>query len=303
MNYKIISIMKTKLLTLFAVGLLSLVLVSCEDNKTDGNDPDSPITTNATNGALPGKFSVSATTQIQFSQGNLQYDSFKETWCFATRQYDMIGWNNANRVNTDLFGWGTGNDPMLSSTGWRDYSTFTDWGVNEISNGGNKANQWRTLTMDEWVYLFCGRTNAKKLFGMGSVNGVNGVILLPDNWAGEEFTDTENYLDYYTDYHDHSTETNNSYYCYYYNGKNFSLHTYTAEQWDTMEKAGAVFLPAAGERYGGSGVRGVGQAGSYWSSTPANGPVGAWFLDFDEDRLRPQVQSGRYSGQSVRLVR
>ena len=151
-------------------------------------------------GALSGKFSVSAGKQVHFSQGNLQatYNGSSWSWSFAANQWDYIG---ANAVNTkitgnktvsengtvDLFGWSTAvtysgihNSTTSSST----YSgNFVDWGTNAISNGGNEANLWRTLTKDEWVYLFYGRTNAATLFGLGSVNGVNGTILLPDNWT------------------------------------------------------------------------------------------------------------------------
>lgn len=41
-----------------------------------------------------------------------------------------------------------------------------DWAYhNAISNGGNKAHLWRTLTRDEWNYLFYQRKEAlSKLF-------------------------------------------------------------------------------------------------------------------------------------------
>ena len=42
----------------------------------------------------------------------------------------------------------------------------------------------------------------------------------------------------------------------------FSDNTYTEEQWQKMEDAGAVFLPAAGYRTGDDG-----SYGTYWSST------------------------------------
>ena len=241
------------------------------------------------NGVLPGKFSVSADKQVNFSQGNLQYVS---TWQFATNQWDIIGNAQADN-NRDLFGWGTGDAPNKVSTDNNDYATFTDWGTNAITNGGNEANLWRTLTKDEWVYLFCTRTNAATLFGLGSVNGVNGTILLPDNWtlpAGASFTasTTQGLADKGT---------------YYYNsnGNNFEHNTYTAEQWAAMEANGAVFLPAAGSRYG-TGVDLVGSNGNYWSATP-NGTDGAYYLLFLSYYLLPQYDDYRYYGRSVRLVK
>ena len=143
----------------------------------------------AGNGKLPGAFSVSSTKQVWFSQGNLQYQAnstdateapYTGVWRFAEHQYDMIGSGNANISESytgwiDLLGWGTGNNPTNSSTNSNDYSTFTDWGINAISNGGNTANQWRTLTKDEWAYLLENHTK-----GWSTVNGVNGYVIRPD---------------------------------------------------------------------------------------------------------------------------
>ena len=119
-------------------------------------------------GVLNGAFSVSANTQVYFSQGNLQYQASTDIWRFAEHQWDIVGSDNSNISASysgwiDLLGWGTGGNPTLASTDYNDYITFTDWGVNAISNGGNAANQWRTLTKDEWIYLFYGRTNAATL--------------------------------------------------------------------------------------------------------------------------------------------
>ena len=132
-------------------------------------------------GALSGKFTINAGGgQVSFSQGNLQYQASTSTWRFAPNQYDMIGSDNANISDSytgwiDLFGWGTGNNPTNSSINNNDYGTFTDWGVNAISNGGNTANMWSTLTKDEWVYLFTNHTK-----GWSNVNGVYGYVIRPD---------------------------------------------------------------------------------------------------------------------------
>ena len=64
---------------------------------------------------------------------------------------------NAQGQRIDLFGWGTGANPTKNSADYNDYSTFTDSGTNPITNGGNQANMWRTLTNDEWNYLFNAR--------------------------------------------------------------------------------------------------------------------------------------------------
>ena len=233
-------------------------------------------------GVLNGKFSVSSTSQVQFSRGNLQYQASTKTWRFAEHQYDIIGEDNKNISYTysgwiDLFGWGTGNNPTLSSTSNSDYSTFTDWGVNPISNGGNKANQWRTLTNNEWGYLYSGRTNAKNLRSQATVNNVHGYIFLPDSWSlpsGLSFTA---------------------------DAKNWTTNTYSVTDWAKMVQNGAVFLPAAGFRRG-TDVYNVGSSGYFWSSTPYDEDY-AYYLGFNDSNVYPQGNYNRSYGRSVRLVR
>ena len=139
-------------------------------------------------GALSGRFTINASGEkVLFSQGNLQYQASTNTWRFATNQYDYIGSANANISDSytgwiDLFGWGTGNNPTLSSWTYTDYSTFVDWGTNTISNGGNTANEWFSLSVEEWTYIFNTRDNASNLRGHSTVNGVNGYVILPDGF-------------------------------------------------------------------------------------------------------------------------
>ena len=250
-------------------------------------------------GTLRGEFSVSAMQKVHFSQGNLQYQASTNTWRFAENQYDIIGDANSNISSTytgwiDLFGWGTGLNPSLTSTNITDYKTFTDWGTNAISNGGNEADVWRTLSKDEWVYLFYSRANAATLFGLGSVNGVNGTILLPDNWilpADASFTASTT-LGLVDQGHYYENPNNN----------NFSHNTYTAEQWVVMESAGAVFLPCAGGR-NGTEVLSVGSNCLYRSSRSLLEAGIAYSLCFTSSILLPQGDTANFIGGSVRLVR
>ena len=149
-----------------------------------------------------GTFSVSADKQVTFSKGNLQYTQSTNTWSFASAQWEMIGTDNviggsviseeygeakegtALADKVDLFGWSTSstNFGVSTSTDNNDYSgSFVDWGTNKI--GSDAPNTWRTLTYDEWKYLLNTRTNASSLKGVAQVNGVNGLIFLPDNWT------------------------------------------------------------------------------------------------------------------------
>lgn len=174
---------------------------------------------------------------------------------------------------------------------WIDKQDITgsnyDWGVyNAISNGGNKAGMWRTLTSSEWDYLFNSRTNAQYLWSCGTVNGVQGVIILPDNFSKPSsisWTPKANY----------------------------STNNYTTDQWDTLQAIGAVFLPAAGS-LNGTGIGGWSINGAYWTSTSHYGTTDR---DYDDDCIRyayaltcigqwagVRSQALRYMGLSVRLV-
>ncbi|MBR6493163.1 MAG: leucine-rich repeat protein [Paludibacteraceae bacterium] len=265
-------------------------------------------------GALNGLFTINADGEkIIFSQGNLQATTedlgVNWTWSFATNQYDYIGNAAANTAingngtvssngTIDLFGWSTAATTfgIHNSKDNSIYSgDFVDWGVNAITNGGNKANAWRTLTKDEWVYLFYTRTGAATLFGLGSVNGVNGLILLPDNWdlpTDASFTpSTTQGLEDQGDFYKNS------------NSNNFSHNTYTTEQWAVMESAGAVFLPAAGFRTGTDVDNNyVGSYGYCWSAS-TNSLDYPYRLNFTSGFLRPQNTGTRDYGMSVRLVK
>ncbi len=263
--------------------------VSLTVEEWDEQDPTDPP---SEDGALPGLFSVSATQQVHFSQGNLQYQASTNTWRFAEHQYDYVGTQTADGFGNyggnvsgsdnsyisstysgwiDLFGWGTSgwnsgaNCYQPWSTSWFEEDYYpggsyinyltgayaeADWAWhNPISNGGNTAHQWRTLTSDECDYLFNTRTDASAKWGAGNINGIGGLIILPDNWTLPSG-------------------------CLFASGLtsddiNWTLNSYTLSQWTLMEAAGAVFLPAAGIRVG-SGVECVGLHGLYWLSTPIN---------------------------------
>mgnify|MGYP007112531707 CR=1 FL=1 len=237
-------------------------------------------------------FSVSSTKQVYFSKGNLQYTQSTNTWSFAENQYDYLGEANiaidadvlADKV--DLFGWSTSttNFGVSTSTDWQNgYSgSFVDWGTNQI--GADAPNTWRTLTYDEWNYLLNNRNNAFSLCGVAQVNGVNGLILLPDNWtcpAGVTFKSG-----FHSSYGD-------LYYAAY--------QTFTADQWSKLEKSGAIFLPAAGYRVGTS-VSYVQDFGYYWSATEEGSSCEADDLCFWSAGAY-MLSNDRSHGRSVRLVK
>ena len=274
-----------------------------------GGQTENPggVTIDKSNGVLPGLFTVHESgKQIQFSMGNLQYTQSTQTWSFAKNQYDMIGTDNVTGGSVshdaiygdekrgtaladkiDLFGWsgstGAAKWGISISEDYNDYSgDFKDWGQNAISNGGNKANQWRTLTNEEWNYLITDRANASSLQGVASVNGVNGLILLPDGWKQPNGVSFKSGFS-----SDYSVQAYADY------------QAFTLDQWSKLESAGAVFLPASGDRYG-TDVNDVGSRGDYWSPTPSV-EVSAWILYF----LSGEASMGgsdRLYGLAVRLV-
>lgn len=251
------------------------------------------------------EFSVdSLGRKIKFSPGNLQYRASTETWRFAENQYDILGEYNAeisafNEGWIDLFGWGTGDNPTISNLDFNYYENFTDWGENIISNG-EKNVTWRTLTRDEWLYLFCNRENAVYRFGFGCVNDVNGIIILPDKWHTPEGLVFTSSIESGVSWDDFSCKNGNAYGFADYN-------FFDVEDWESMEANGAIFLPAAGYRYDKYILK-IGETGNYWSSTPSEEyqSKGAYTVYFNSQSLsigRKSLYHQRHDGLSVRLVR
>jgi len=269
----------------FIYALAALGMLAC----TGQNSPENPSqpTGKTIEGELTGVISVSPSKKVHFSQGNLQYQASTNTWRFAKYQFEFAGAANEQASATysgwiDLFGWGTSgynNRLPYSAYEYNQYEgidniagTNYDWGVyNKISNGGNEAGLWRTLTGDEWEYIFRGRKDAEYLFALGTVNDVNGLIILPDNWktpADLTFNASTQKGFIWDEDKEHSIK-------YYYNpsenASNYNDNIYTNAEWEKMETAGAVFLPIAGCKIGeGIGSYNNGESGSYWSSSFGN---------------------------------
>jgi len=258
-----------------------------------------------------GVFSVSESTTIRFSKGNLQYNASSKKWRFAEKQYDIIGKENNNKSENysgwiDLFCWGT--------SGWdsgaecyQPYSeggTFykfipgknekanlsdedyknADWGIfNKISNGGNKVGIWRTLTVDEWDYLLYKRENANILKEYVFIEGIAGIALFPDDWVLPEGVSFQDFLDH----------------------GSFRL---SAKDWKKLESDGAVFLPAAGgsiRSYYSWRIPGASMMDFYYWTATAASITSAWSLHVNEVGSSHKVRiniGDRSSGCSVRLV-
>ena len=251
----------------------------------------------------------------------------------------------------DLFGWNTANNGINTSLYRRDYATsqadFVDWGHNPIydpkANKTWPADTWYTLSLEEYQYLLFTRPNASKLVGTASIddhpNGpVKGIIILPDdfvlptglsfkgvNQTHEPYTSGWQYIYKEWRFHNNVDPT-------YFASDDyvFNQNHYTLDDWSKLEAAGAVFLPAAGERviytdsehglsedeggvytFEGIYVFYIGQKAAYWTSTR----IGEDGVDYLKNAYIFVCTVDNYfisagaatmtliNGQSVRLVR
>ena len=288
---------------------------------TDGSNITAKLTVNRA--GLPqtvppyqvGEFTVNSEgKKVRFAPGNLQFNPYMYPgFRFALYQFQYVGGNyngkpygNVYIIETgekcsnenismdyygwvDLFCWGTGNNPADKDV---EEEEFHDWGDNQIRNFDriDNAGTWRTLTKDEWDYLLHKRAGYNTSYSHATVNTVQGHILLPDNFVIP------------SDIHFEPIAIN------------FTTNVYDFDQWQKMEKAGAVFLPAGGRRSGTSYIPYYFDnankkilIGTYWSSTlcPAGWyghPEGAYYIFYSSYGYA--INDGyRSNGFSVRLVK
>jgi len=261
--------------------------------------------TYSTNGSLWAKFSVSSTTKVRFSQGNLYYNG--SAFQFEDNQYDYRHYNG--KTNDAAVIGGTSTTTPSGTVGSFFWSKTASVAYAEsYSESGTTTSDvfftnqttttpksdftvngatglWRTLSggdSGEWKYLMETRTNAASKVGYATVAGVKGIIILPDT-----FTDP--------------MKNGGSGAFVPKSTTGYTANTYTAgANWDAMEAAGALFLPAAGDRYGSSVIN-VGYDGYFWSSTAYNSDY-AYYLYFSSYYVNPANFYYRFYGYSVRLV-
>ena len=162
-----------------------------------------------------------------------------------------------------------------------------DWGVynaiyNTRTNTTDPAGTWRTPTNAEWVYVMIQRTTCSGVrFARATVNGVVGLIIVPDNW------DVNTYA---------LNNTNNT-------NAEYTGNTITSTQWnDIFEPVGCVFLPAASNRDSNYQFWQIGTFGNYWSSTHYDSR-NAYYPYFSSETTVANASEHRCDGRSVRLVK
>lgn len=223
-----------------------------------------PVTVNHLNGiaapigAINGKFTINSSgDKVYFSQGNLQYIGSEADgyYKFAEHQCDFFGVSSSQSDDYDLFIWTQGNE---------DHS---------IINGGDQTDySWHVLTLNQWNYLLSYRnTLSGTRFAKAIVNGVNGLLLLPDDWKSSIHL---------------LHECNN-------NLAPYSSNILDSDIWGVMEANGVVFLPSSIVQF---------NAGYYWTSSLSSLYSNrACSIDITNDNIINNIP-GVSSNRAVRLV-
>ena len=282
------------------IGWQDAAGTSLSTNKSYTYTPSVDIAVKAvfTTRILSGEFTVGTGRKVRFSGGNLWYDGSK--FLFEAEQYQSSPSSTGNRSDSHIshFMWcGTAADALaLQYYNDRAEEFFASDGLDVY---GSTALQ--VLPYDGYLNLLyyreastvCGTENARWFNGQVNTGSgtVNGLFLFPDVFSWPETVTVK-------------PATINTW------AKNYSNCTFTLDQFQVLEKAGIVFLPAAGSRSGTDGaaeVKSVNTTGSYWSSG-FSGTDGAEYISFNASRLIASEISAahsntyRYMAQSVRLV-
>ena len=188
----------------------------------------------------------------------------------------------------DLFGWGTGNNPIKTSLDDMEYPSFKEWGNNAILNSTYEPGTWRTMSQAEWNYLLNGRANAAQKRAVGQITMDQrapfiGMFLLPDTFEMPQGLEMD------------------------MEAQEWDVNAYDGETLLRLEEAGVVFLPAGGFRTGLNihdiDIGGTNRAdhGYYWTTTDYE-LYDAQMVYIDKVGPSFQVRP-RSNGMLVRLVR
>ena len=217
------------------------------------------------------------TNKINFAPSNIyttKEDNLIHYKTIKHNQWDICNIHYENQCN-DFFQWNY-------------YAEKSSWG---------NIEHWRPFSRTEILYILNKRPNAEKLRFLASVDGINGLVLLPDNW------DIRNIIV------DQSipielkripkTEE-----------LKFSKNKYSKQQWGIMQSYGAIFLPAAGyakieenKKYSTKNIEYKFQnmKGYYWTSTLLKDETKACCLVFDENGIDIRALNKNYQC-TIRLI-
>lgn len=314
-----------KKLLFFALAVLTIAFSGC--SLLIGNEPETPSSGNggsgngsgstsvAVNGCLPGKFSVSPSHKVSFSQGNLMYQASGNRFRFLSKQYQIVGggyygniFHDGIRCRNedgsatyegwiDMFAWGAGKQPWKRGAEAANLTTFYDWGNQSIENGGG-ANAWRTLSASEWQYLLKERPNATQKVGFCNMQKAiytniylerneltegftdhYAMMLIPDNWtcpSGITFVPIAAQSEW--GWMDSNAEWDEHGLGWWLFSSYDSAvpNDYKISEVEKLEASGVVFLPATGTMYDGS-YSYSSNMGYYWTCNDYEDPMNPQF--------------------------
>ncbi|MBR3491716.1 MAG: hypothetical protein IKH44_05410 [Bacteroidales bacterium] len=272
-------------------------------------------------GAINGLFSVSATKQVFFSKGNLQYQASTNTWRFAENQWDYVGSVVENEGNGDGGGTIPGSSNHLISSSYNGWIDLFGWGTSGYSHGAICYQPW-SVSQTESDYHVYGTTTDHLYNQTGQADwGYNAIVnggnqqnewrtLTIDEWNYVLYTRTTISGIRYA-----KAQVNNingiilipnnwqsSYSINNYNLKDaaFDSNIIASNIWYSFfEKEGAVFLPVTGSR-DGVVVWNL-WVGNYWTSSRFSDDS-ARFLKFHSSSINMVGGISLSNGRSVRLV-
>lgn len=215
------------------------------------------------------------------------FNSYNDLYRFREyKLFDKLAEKLNYKVCIDRFAWGTsgfnhgGDEYQPWEAAFWTYDSYTrhhnaygesyyslhektgqaDWGFNKIVNGGNKKGLWRTLRADEWAYLIFERKTPSGIrAAFASVNGRNGLLLLPDDWDPQIFSlfywkKNDSFIERFSHKKSENNDRteNDDKFCN--KDENPELrpesNTISIEDWQTkLEPAGCVFLPYSSSYY------------------------------------------------------
>ena len=251
--------------------------------------------------ALPGKFTINSDgDQVQFSRGNVYYNGVRLR--LELNQYDFRTISNSTAVIGGLST--TTPQGQAGSTYW--YSDTVEininreegqyktgfmpiadvWPILDISQGGLVlGNEWVPLTQPEMNYIVNSRDGAQDKRGLATVStgsaNVVGAVFLPDEWSLP--SECPEFVSGWA--------------------SGWTTNSYDAQQWQKMEDAGAVFLPAIGSRFVKYGsMSGLGSVGKYWTKTPV-GSVNTYILSFNTSGMSVTGNNAIWDSCPIRMAR
>ncbi|MDO5342990.1 MAG: hypothetical protein Q4F69_11150 [Bacteroidia bacterium] len=259
------------------------------------------VATSKIDGLLPGKFSVSATKQVQFAKGNLWWgkktDETVAAFHFEDNQYDCCKTWNTNHVShlywvNDIYiaqSYQMSSSLTAGSTTDVLFTNTTKDTPNKKFEVDGQKGIFRALSgtgfasTGEMDYLIARKKTIGgkevSLYGNGKIkdgtNEYKGIFLLPDDWTGEKWTKFV-----------YGNLTNNN---------------VTLSEWKELESAGVVFLPLYGDRTGGT-IENT-DVGKYWLSCPnSSDKANAFQFTFSSTSAYVTDVTGRKFARFIRLV-